>query len=59
MNNLKLLQSVITFIYDSTSAGFPLPLPDAALSSSLIINTRLDSPAAEKASMMIPGFAFA
>ena len=34
-----------------------MPLPDAALSSSLMINTRLDSPAAEKASMMIPGFA--
>ena len=26
-----------------------MPLPDAALSSSLMINTRLDSPAAEKA----------
>ena len=41
----------------STSAGFPLPLPADALSSSLIMNTRLDSPAILNASMIIPGLA--
>ena len=35
------------------------PFPEAALSSSLMINTRLDSPAMENASMIIPGFALA
>ena len=33
--------------------------PDAALSSSLMMNTRLDSPAAANASIIIPGFALA
>ena len=42
-----------------TSAGLPVPLPELALSNSLMINTRFDSPAIEKASMMIPGFALA
>ena len=42
-----------------TSAGLPVPLPELALSNSLMINTRFDSPAMENASMMIPGFALA
>ena len=42
----------------NTSAGFPFPFPDDALSNSLIINTRFDSPAIENASIIIPGFAF-
>ena len=44
---------------NNTSAGFPFPFPEFALSSSLIMNTRFDSPAMENASIMMPGFAFA
>ena len=42
----------------STSAGFPCPLFDVALSSSFIINTRFDSPAISNASIIMPDFAF-
>ena len=41
----------------STSAGLALPLLEVALSSSLMMNTRLDSPAMLNDSIIIPGLA--